>query len=156
MNLIPFPECLSTTSFRSRHRGRFTLPGMGDTMKTVLWDNVRSLMVEKYGEENLNRLARDAKIGVASVARIKEQKTSVGLDILEAVAKFFKLPPFQLLIPPKEREAYKLLATDKNFMHILRAYLETDERGREILLANAHIITGGTRARPEAGEARQK
>jgi hypothetical protein len=129
---------------------------MGESMKTVLWENVRSLMAEKYGEENLNRLARDAKIGVASVARIKEQKTSVGLDILEALGKFFKLSPFQLLIPPKERDAYKLLANDKNFMHILRAYTETDERGREILLANAHIIIGGMRGRSEAGEARQK
>jgi transcriptional regulator with XRE-family HTH domain len=129
---------------------------MGDSMKTVLWQNVQGLMVEKYGEENLNRLARDAKIGVASVARIKEQKTSVGLDILEAIAKFFKLPPSQLLIPPKERDAYKLLATDKNFMHILKAYTETDERGREILLANAQIIIGGVRATTETGENRQR
>jgi transcriptional regulator with XRE-family HTH domain len=129
---------------------------MGDTMKTVLWDNVRSLMVEKYGEENLNRLARDAKIGVASVARIKEQKTSVGLDILEAIAKFFKLSPFQLLIPPKEKDAYKLLATDKSFMLLVRAYTETDERGREILLANAQIILGGSRATTETGESRHR
>jgi transcriptional regulator with XRE-family HTH domain len=125
-------------------------------LKKLLWENVAELMQVRYGRENLNRLAKEAHIGVGSVARIKEGTTSVGLEIVEAIAKVFKVSPFQLLIPPKERDAYKLLATDKNFMHILRAYTETDERGREILLANAHIITGGTRARSEAGEARQK
>jgi transcriptional regulator with XRE-family HTH domain len=129
---------------------------MEGTLKKLLWENVAELMRAKYGQENLNRLAKEAHIGVGSVARIKEGTTSVGLEIVEAIAKVFKVSPFQLLIPAKEREAYKLLATDKNFMHILRAYTETDERGREILLANAHIITGGTRARSEAGEARQK
>jgi transcriptional regulator with XRE-family HTH domain len=129
---------------------------MEGTLKKLLWENVAELMRIRYGQENLNRLAKEAHIGVGSVARIKEGTTSVGLEIVEAIAKVFKVSPFQLLIPAKEREAYKLLATDKNFMHILRAYTETDERGREILLANAHIITGGTRARSEAGEARQK
>jgi transcriptional regulator with XRE-family HTH domain len=129
---------------------------MEGSLKKLLWENVAELMRAKYGQENLNRLAKEAHIGVGSVARIKEGTTSVGLEIVEAIAKVFKVSPFQLLIPAKEREAYKLLATDKNFMHILRAYTETDERGREILLANAHIITGGTRARSEAGEARQK
>jgi transcriptional regulator with XRE-family HTH domain len=129
---------------------------MEGTLKKLLWENVAELMRAKYGQENLNRLAKEAHIGVGSVARIKEGTTSVGLEIVEAIAKVFKVSPFQLLIPAKDREGYKLLATDKNFMHILRAYTETDERGREILLANAHIITGGTRARSEAGEARQK
>jgi transcriptional regulator with XRE-family HTH domain len=129
---------------------------MEGSLKKLLWENVAELMRAKYGQENLNRLAKEAHIGVGSVARIKEGTTSVGLEIVEAIAKVFKVSPFQLLIPAKERDAYKLLATDKNFMHILRAYTETDERGREILLANAHIITGGTRARSEAGEARQK
>jgi transcriptional regulator with XRE-family HTH domain len=129
---------------------------MEGTLKKLLWENVAELMRAKYGQENLNRLAKEAHIGVGSVARIKEGTTSVGLEIVEAIAKVFKVSPFQLLIPPKERDAYKLLATDKNFMHILRAYTETDERGREILLANAHIITGGSRARSEVGEARQK
>jgi transcriptional regulator with XRE-family HTH domain len=129
---------------------------MEGSLKKLLWENVAELMQVRYGRENLNRLAKEAHIGVGSVARIKEGTTSVGLEIVEAIAKVFKVSPFQLLIPPKERDAYKLLATDKNFMHILRAYTETDERGREILLANAHIITGGTRARSEAGEARQK
>jgi transcriptional regulator with XRE-family HTH domain len=129
---------------------------MEGNLKKLLWENVAELMRARYGQENLNRLAKEAHIGVGSVARIKEGTTSVGLEIVEAIAKVFKVSPFQLLIPAKEREGYKLLATDKNFMHILRAYTETDERGREILLANAHIITGGTRARSEAGEARQK
>jgi transcriptional regulator with XRE-family HTH domain len=129
---------------------------MEGTLKKLLWENVAELMRAKYGQENLNRLAKEAHIGVGSVARIKEGTTSVGLEIVEAIAKVFKVSPFQLLIPPKERDAYKLLATDKNFMHILRAYTETDERGREILLANAQIILGGTRATTEIGESRQR
>lgn len=53
-----------------RRDGGNTLLGMGDKNLTrVLWDNVRSLMISNWGAENLNRLAREAKIGPASATR---------------------------------------------------------------------------------------
>ena len=66
--------------------------------KTVLWTNVLALMQHHYGRENLSKLAREAKIGPGSATRIKEQQTSVGLDVLEKVADCFGLEPWHLLI----------------------------------------------------------
>ena len=67
--------------------------------KAVLWQNVKALMDARYGKENLTRLAADAKIGPGTATRIKEQKTSVGLDVLEQIAKAFGVEPWQLLVP---------------------------------------------------------
>lgn len=56
-------------------------------------------MQRRYGAENLTRLAKDAKFGPGSATRMKEQKTSVGIDILDKLAKLFKVEPWQLLAP---------------------------------------------------------
>jgi hypothetical protein len=42
-----------------------------------------------WNEENVTRLAREAKIG-GSASRIKEQETSVGLGVVFKVAKLFQ------------------------------------------------------------------
>lgn len=104
---------------------------MPDKLKKVLWENVLALMVERYGEENLNRLARDAKIGPGSASRIKEAKTSVGLGIVEKVAKAFDVEPYQLLYPASQQKA---------FLALCKAYIETDERGREFLGGTAEAM----------------
>lgn len=67
--------------------------------KKVLWGNVSRLMVLRYGKENLTRLSADAGIGPGTCTRIKEQATSVGTDVIEAVAKALKVEPWQLLQP---------------------------------------------------------
>jgi hypothetical protein len=67
--------------------------------KTVLWKSVSALMLKHYGRENLTRLAADCKIGPGSATRIKEGKTSVGLDIVDKIAKHFHLQPWELLVP---------------------------------------------------------
>ena len=56
-------------------------------------------MLKKYGKENLTRCAADAKIGPASMSRIKEQKTAVGFDVLESLATLFNIEPYVLLMP---------------------------------------------------------
>ena len=66
--------------------------------KTVLWNNVSALMRKRWNCENLSKLAREAGIGPGSATRIKEQRTSVGLDVLEKVAACFDLEPWQLLV----------------------------------------------------------
>lgn len=74
--------------------------GMGKIdSKQVLWDNVSRLMKASYGKENLTRLSQDAGIGPGTCTRIKEQSTSVGTDVLEAVAKALKVQPWDLLTP---------------------------------------------------------
>lgn len=54
-------------------------------------------MLDAWGGENLSRLAREAKVGVATVARIKNTETSVGLDVLEKVAAVFGVQAWQLI-----------------------------------------------------------
>ena len=65
--------------------------------RPVLWRNVSALMRKKYGKENLNQLAREAKFGPATSTRIKEQSTSVGIDVLDKIATVFGIEPRQLL-----------------------------------------------------------
>lgn len=64
-----------------------------------LWENVSALMQAHYGGENLTRLAKEAKFGPGSATRLKEQNTSVGIDILDKLAKVFRIEPWQLLAP---------------------------------------------------------
>ena len=68
-------------------------------MAQVLWDNVSALMVHHWQEENLNKLARKAKIGPATAQRIKDRQTAVRIDTVERVAMAFDLKPWQLLMP---------------------------------------------------------
>lgn len=67
--------------------------------KPALWSAVLALMNKQYGGENLNRLAREAKVGPATSSRLKAQETSVGLDTLDKLADYFRVKPWQLLIP---------------------------------------------------------
>lgn len=71
----------------------------GAMSKTVLWANVQALMLKHYGEENLSRLSRDCGIGLGTTTRIKQQQTSVGLEIVDKIAEHFSLHPWQLLVP---------------------------------------------------------
>jgi transcriptional regulator with XRE-family HTH domain len=67
--------------------------------KKTLWINVLALMERDYGGENLNRLAREAKVGLATATRLKNQGTSVGLDVLDKIAAAFRVSPCELLSP---------------------------------------------------------
>jgi hypothetical protein len=67
--------------------------------KQVLWENVSRLMVKRYGKENLTRLAADSGVGPGTCTRIKVQGTSVGLEVVEAIAKALEAEPWQLLVP---------------------------------------------------------
>jgi hypothetical protein len=67
--------------------------------KKVLWDNISALMEHHWQGENLTRLAREADIGPGTATRIKKQKTSVGIDVVERLSRLFGLEPWQLLVP---------------------------------------------------------
>jgi transcriptional regulator with XRE-family HTH domain len=67
--------------------------------KQVLWRSVSALMQKHYGEENLSRLARECKFGPGTATRLKEATTSVGLDIIDKIARAFHVEPWELLVP---------------------------------------------------------
>jgi hypothetical protein len=68
-------------------------------------------MRRHYGEENLLRLSKEARIGLGSAARLKGQETSVGIDLLDKVAARFKLQPWQLLVADFDADNPPELAT---------------------------------------------
>lgn len=108
-----------------------------ETLKRVLWDNVKDLMVEHYKKVNVTRLGADAGIG-GSASRIKAQETSVGIDVVAKVAAVFHVAPHQLLMSPRERAAFALFS-NKDLREIARIYRETDDEGRRTLLTAARI-----------------
>lgn len=111
-----------------------SIPFMVDSKK-ILWENVRALMIVKYGEENPWKTAQDAKIGSATMTRIKEQMTSTGLETLEKLATLFKVEPWQLLAPkmgsasnnPKIQAIAVLLEQENNSYLVERVRKEIDD-----------------------------
>lgn len=79
------------------------MSGQIDSYAT-LWQNVSALMLKHYGQENLSRLAKDCHIGLGTVARIKKQNTSVGIEVLHSIATRFDISPWQLLVPDFDPE----------------------------------------------------
>ena len=102
------------------------MSGMADAdIRAALWENVRALMLRKYGEENINKLARESKLGPATVQRIKTGRQYVRLNALEKIAKHFKVEPWQLVAPE---------SADEKFLEVLKMWRDTDGRGRRMLL----------------------
>lgn len=98
--------------------------------KNVLWASVSALMRKHYGGENLTRLAKDCKIGPGTASRMKEGKTSVGVDILDKIAKHFHLEPWELLVPafdPANRPTLQPLSEQER-----KLYAKLKEVAKEI------------------------
>lgn len=77
-------------------------------------------MLKHYGKENLTRLARECKIGPGSASRLKEGETSVGLDIVDKIAKHFHVQPWELLVPhfdPDNRPALQPLSESERRLY---------------------------------------
>lgn len=67
--------------------------------KTTLWLNLVEVMSRKWGHPNINRLSRESGVGLGTVARLKDNGMSIGLDKLDKLAACFGLEPWQLLHP---------------------------------------------------------
>lgn len=80
--------------------------------KAVLWKNVQELMKKRYGEENQTKLAKDVGFGTGTAIRLKAGQTSVGIDIIDRLAQFFGLQPWQLLVPGLKPDALPALGGD--------------------------------------------
>lgn len=78
---------------------RMRMPTKRDNLKRRLWESAAALMDHAYGKENLGRLASEVGFGPATSTRLKKQETSVGIDVLEAIAHRFRFEPWQLLVP---------------------------------------------------------
>lgn len=65
----------------------------------VLWENVLALMKHKYGKEHLTRLAKESGVGGASLTRVKQQETNVGIETVAKIASAFDLQAWHLLTP---------------------------------------------------------
>lgn len=124
-----------------------------DDPKQVLWANVRALMLKRYGTEHLTAFARDTGIGVATVTRLKECKTSTGIDILEAIAREFRLLPWQLMVPGFDPEMPPLILGDP--AHQMRQLYDAVAAAARVTAVPAGTVTrNGRRIRDERREDR--
>ena len=87
--------------------------------KAMLWENVSALMVKRYKREHLTNFASDVGVSPGTATRIKVQSTSVGIDVLDKIADFFKIEPWQLLaknlganVQPTDSQAVPVLHHD--------------------------------------------
>lgn len=105
----PFDMAASDILFVYLMRNTMTTP---DSRKP-LWANLVALMQERYGTENLNRLARECKFSPATASRIKAQDTSVGLETIDKLAATLGVRPCDLIDPdfaPGRSEQIKALS----------------------------------------------
>jgi hypothetical protein len=101
--------------------------------RVTLWKNVESLMQERWGEVNINRLARECEVGAATVQRIKEQNTSVGLVLIDKIAVNFDLETWQILVPDMDPKATPALQPGDALQR--RVYDRIMSAAREIVAA---------------------
>ena len=120
--------------------------GESDT-KPRIWNNLLRLMRERYGAENLSKLARDTGIGPGSASRIKAQETSIGVDVIEKIAKNFGIEPWQLLAPA----ALAHFTQDEiDLVMAFRATRETRETAPVVRLPqSSHVKSEGLRKTTE-------
>ena len=118
-----------------------------DDPKTVLAANVRALMVKRYGAVRIGRFRRDTGIGAATISRILDATTSIGIDIVEKIARAFKLEAWQLLVSEFDADNPPLvLSSDSD--HQLRQVIKAIHASQE------HQHVRALRDRREADQAR--
>ena len=103
-HIIPHTECETYHPRNNSSGNLFAFDEQEEAMaaddsKAHLWASVQALMRQRYGEENLNRLARDVRVGPATASRLKAKETSVGLDVVDKIAHAFGVPAWHLLAP---------------------------------------------------------
>jgi hypothetical protein len=107
---------------RTVRQQRYSLPMPESDARKILWTNVQALMDWRYGGESQGRFIKDTGCGNGTITRIKQQRTSVGIETLQKIARAYGLEPWHLLVPgldptnppvvwltETERELYKRL-----------------------------------------------
>ena len=82
--------------------------------RAALWASERALMLKDFGEENINKFHARTKVTLATIGRIKAQKTSVGLEMIDRIAACFGLSGWQLLVPGFDPHNPPVLRAAKN------------------------------------------
>lgn len=126
--------------------------------KPVLWGNLTTLMHQQFGGENLNRLAREAKLSPATASRIKAMETSVGIDVLDQLATVFGVEPWQLLHPDLGKSANFTVTASPLALDLARQLDELpsgDQQERAFMLASQLMLlaSGGAGSTPESAPA---
>ncbi len=70
---------------------------MATDPRKVLWQNLATLMTSRWGEVNKRRLAREAEIGETTMKRIVAADDSIGLEVINRLARVFRVPVWCLL-----------------------------------------------------------
>lgn len=104
--------------FTHTMRNQINMP-LSDS-RNVLWRNISALMHKRYGREHITKLAADTGLSLATISRIKDQETSIGVLVLDSIARAMGISPMQLLNPEfdpyktqeGENEMFSPLATD--------------------------------------------
>lgn len=111
--------------------------------KSVLWQSVSRLMIWRYGNENLTRLAAETGLGPGTCSRIKEQRTEIGLRVMTTIAQHFGFQPWQLLVPgfdPANPPTLSVLDVNSDEQELLGLYRKLDEDTRPALLNRARSL----------------
>lgn len=122
--------------------------------KRILWMNVCALMGEP--KPSIDAIVKRTKISRGTIQRMRDQKTSVGLDMLNEVAKAFGVRAWQLLVPglnpnalpDLDRGAVRWPFRDIPLDVITKLQPEESravEQGLKIALAAAGVVWGGLR-----------
>jgi hypothetical protein len=68
-------------------------------IRSIVAENMAALMRARWHEENTNRLARDSKMGAATIQRIKDQTADFRVEAIAKIAAALHVDPWQLLVP---------------------------------------------------------
>ena len=83
-----------------RMKGRRKSPKIPGLLRSVVANNVRRLMRDKYAQrDNMPMaLAKDAGTSLSTIQRILVGDHGASIDTLEGVARAFRIEPYQLLL----------------------------------------------------------
>lgn len=113
-------------------------------IRSIFADNMAALMMDRWGEVNTNRLARETGLGAATIQRIKDETADFRVDAVSKIAAALRVDPWQMLVseltpksmPRLDRRTISPLALD------LASYLEriTDPAIRQRAYAAALVV----------------
>lgn len=108
--------------------------------RQVLWKNVYALMMQRYGRENIAKLANDTNLSTATIYRIKEMTTSIGVTVLDSIARGMGVTSMQLLDP--EFDPYKATkATGSEFSPLATDLAsQLDSMGEPLKRERAYVL----------------
>lgn len=93
----------------------------------VLAENLRALMAANPSLSSSPKMAKRSGVSARTVNNAGNARHDPKLSSVEAMAKSFGLEAYQLLVP----------SVEKKFLELCRAWNETDELGKELLVGAA-------------------